>query len=520
MQMQNAKQGELQKEFAMRNLEEQLKNAPNKEAKLKEACKGFESIFLQKLWKQMRDSIPKEGMLHSKEEEMYLGMFDQKLSEKLADSGGIGLGDMLFNNLKANMMDASRVTSPKNAQDRLPIKPLNRHFNPRDIDPPSAEPKVASQDQEQDDPGAPLYEPLEGYDDAQAASKEVAASGKPVEAAGEKPLPESDVANFDEPLPDEKPIAARVEDTPDVAASFGVDEDVLDKEKWTDKDRQPTRVSGNRLETDSDVISAVDKLANLLQPPLLTTQDPVTSEAPRTKIMPEAQSDLLPPESAMPQNEGASAHFPNTLTLSSGKLSSDAGKRFDFGIEFGDQSVLAASQVTRKNEGGPEPTRAEPVSEAAAAALSLAHENTGGSMDKPMTWPVSGRISSSFGWRKSPFTGERKFHSGVDIAANYGAPVEACWDGQVIFSGLKDGYGRVVILEHEGGWQSYYGHNSENSVKVGETVKAGEKIASIGSTGRSTGPHLHFELRRDGLAWDPEKIQQRLAAGKPAVGNA
>ena len=137
MQMQNAKQGELQQEFAMRRLQEQLKNAPNKEAKLKEACKGFESIFLNKLWKQMRDSVPKEGFLHSKEEEMYLGMFDQKLSEQLADSGGIGLGDMLFKNLRANMLDASRTTSPSNAKDRLPIKPLNRHFNPRDVDPPS-----------------------------------------------------------------------------------------------------------------------------------------------------------------------------------------------------------------------------------------------------------------------------------------------------------------------------------------------------------------------------------------------
>ncbi len=531
MQMQNAKQGELQKEFAMRRLQEQLKNAPDKEAKLKEACKGFESIFLGKLWKQMRDSVPKEGFLHSKEEEMYLGMFDQKLSEQLADAGGIGLGDMLFNNLKANMLDASRVTSPSNAKERLPIKPLNRHFNPRDIDPPSDAVKMVST--EKTDPNAPLYEPLEGYEGADA--EEAGAQNQDAQnqdsqnldaqyldaqvlknAATAMEKPGEEVVDFDEPLPEEKPVAARVEETPDVAASFGVEEESLRNAKWTAANSRATKVSGNSLETDAEVISAVDNLAKLLQPPL----SPVTSESPRNIILPQSQSQLPPPASALPQNEGASASFPNSLTLGKGKLSPDAGQRFDFGIDLQTESVAAAEQPTRTNEGGPEPTRAEPVSAATVEALAQAHKASGASTDAPLHWPVDGRISSGFGWRKSPFTGERTFHSGVDIAARRGDPVEACWDGQVIFSGLKDGYGRVVIVEHAGGWQSYYGHNSKNNVNVGDTVRAGEKIASIGSTGRSTGPHLHFELRRDGLAWDPEKIQQRLAAGKPAVGNA
>ena len=327
--------------------------------------------------------------------------------------------------------------------------------------------------------------------------------------------PAEEVVDFNEPLPEEQPVAAKVEDTPDVAASFGVEEETLRKGKWADSSRRPTKVSGNKLETDSDVVSAVDNLAKLLQPPL----SPVTSETPVNMIMPQVETEL-PPVSSLPQNEGASASFPNSLTLGKGKLSSDAGQRFDFGIDLETESVVAASANSRKNEGGPEPTRAEPVSAATVEALAQAHKASGSASDAPLNWPVSGRISSGFGWRMSPFTGERTFHSGVDIAARQGDTVEACWDGQVIFSGLKDGYGRVVILEHPGGWQSYYGHNSENSVQVGDKVKAGEKIASIGNTGRSTGPHLHFELRRDGLAWDPEKIQQRLAAGKPAVGNA
>jgi murein DD-endopeptidase MepM/ murein hydrolase activator NlpD len=132
-----------------------------------------------------------------------------------------------------------------------------------------------------------------------------------------------------------------------------------------------------------------------------------------------------------------------------------------------------------------------------------------------INWPLPGPISSNFGWRKDPFTGKKAWHSGVDISGNTGDSVAAAWDGKVIYSGEKKGYGKLVVLEHPNGWRSYYGHNSNLNVEVGENIAAGRKIAEVGSTGRSTGPHLHFEVRQGELAWNPQQIRSRLMAGLP-----
>lgn len=116
-----------------------------------------------------------------------------------------------------------------------------------------------------------------------------------------------------------------------------------------------------------------------------------------------------------------------------------------------------------------------------------------------MDIPLTGRISSSYGWRHDPIDGNLKHHSGVDIAVISGTPVKAIAPGTVTYSGNRGGYGNLVIIEHEGGMTSLYGHNSLLLVSKGEMVDAGKIIALSGSTGRSTGPHLHFELWKNGL---------------------
>lgn len=113
------------------------------------------------------------------------------------------------------------------------------------------------------------------------------------------------------------------------------------------------------------------------------------------------------------------------------------------------------------------------------------------------------RITSGFGVRNDPFTGRLQHHSGLDIAAKRGTRVFPMQDGEVTFSGWKGGYGRMVTVLHEDGLESTYGHNSENLVKVGDRVSADTPLALVGSTGRSTGPHIHFEVRKDGRAIDP-----------------
>jgi murein DD-endopeptidase MepM/ murein hydrolase activator NlpD len=112
--------------------------------------------------------------------------------------------------------------------------------------------------------------------------------------------------------------------------------------------------------------------------------------------------------------------------------------------------------------------------------------------------PIQGRITSTTGMRSDPFDGKLKHHNGLDIAAPTGTPVKPVAPGTVIFSGWKKGYGNTVILEHRDGMVTVYAHHSSNNVTVGDPVDQGTVIALSGSTGRSTGPHLHFEAWRDG----------------------
>ena len=129
--------------------------------------------------------------------------------------------------------------------------------------------------------------------------------------------------------------------------------------------------------------------------------------------------------------------------------------------------------------------------------------STGGSgaardLDLQLAWPVRGRLSSRFGWRK----GSR--HEGIDIPAKPGTPIFAAAAGRVIHSGrgLKD-YGRVVIVKHVGNYSSVYAHNRRNRVNKGDFVEQGELIGEVGSSGNASGPHVHFEVRRDSRAVDP-----------------
>ena len=120
----------------------------------------------------------------------------------------------------------------------------------------------------------------------------------------------------------------------------------------------------------------------------------------------------------------------------------------------------------------------------------------------------SGKISSKFGIRKDPFSSRSTFHGGIDISAPHGTTVCASQEGRVVFSGWKNGYGKLVILRHEYGYETYYGHLSKMSVKKGDKVKAGANIGLVGMTGRATGPHLHFELRKKGVRSRPRFVMR------------
>jgi len=146
------------------------------------------------------------------------------------------------------------------------------------------------------------------------------------------------------------------------------------------------------------------------------------------------------------------------------------------------------------------------------------HETTGEADTEASTaWtlPAEGRLSSAFGKRADPFTESTRFHRGIDIAAPAGTPIRAAQSGTVVFSGHLGGYGNTIILEHAGGYRTLYGHASRNLVKEGELISAEQVIGEVGSSGRSTGTHLHFELQKSGERLDPREFL--LASGRPST---
>ncbi|QLA16861.1 peptidoglycan DD-metalloendopeptidase family protein [Desulfolutivibrio sulfoxidireducens] len=317
-------------------LSKSLNAGDTEEKKLRQACRGFESAFLQKLMVQMRATVPKDGILHGPYEDQYLSMFDQAMADKMAESGGIGLADMMYSQLK------DKIGGSKDAASR------------------SGQGSQAGQ--------------AEG---AAGAGRDAAA----------KPEVETGAA-VGSILPANRPV---------LGGGLGLD-----------------RLPGKAV-----------------------------SAAAPSRI----------------SHDVFHSHPSHALFLSS----------------------------------GPDASGSTPKTGREQAASEL-------------TAPVTGTITSSYGWRGDPFTGKTAWHAGLDIAASTGEPVAACWDGQVVFAGQKAGYGNTVILEHQGGWRSVYGHLSQIDVSSGDSVAAGRKIAEVGSTGRSTGPHLHFELRYADASVDPLSV--------------
>jgi len=127
----------------------------------------------------------------------------------------------------------------------------------------------------------------------------------------------------------------------------------------------------------------------------------------------------------------------------------------------------------------------------------------------PSGRPSAGYITSGFGTRADPFSGGRAHHLGIDFDANTGDPVRAAADGVVSFVGVKSGYGNVVEIDHGNGYSTLYGHNSRLVAKVGDLVRVGQQIAKAGSTGRSTGPHVHFEVHVNGRPVNPRPFLEK-----------
>lgn len=160
-------------------------------------------------------------------------------------------------------------------------------------------------------------------------------------------------------------------------------------------------------------------------------------------------------------------------------------------VNNGAEATVASAQNTSKASGSVKPPTVRLASRSGQATAASDNSLSG------MIWPLKGRITSGFGPR-----GEG-FHKGIDIAAPVETDIKAALSGTVIYSGWMNGFGNTVILSHGNGIETYYGHNSENLVSVGQTVEKGQVIAKLGNSGRSTGPHVEFGIRKNGTPVNP-----------------
>lgn len=381
---------EVRRKLSMDRLREGLAPAGQQEHKLREATQGFEAMFIQQLWRQMRQTVPKEGYLHSREEEMYLSMFDEELSRKMSEAGGIGLGEMLHRELREQLV-RSAGGAPVRAEAAL----------------------------------GPLHaQPMPLHGGTQVKSLAEAEALRPLDAADRR-----------------QPLAPRTEPRFDPLADTDIG-------------------LRDAVGTGPQIMQQVTALATRIR--LERGEGAATAAAP--VAAPEAAAAPAAPSAAP---EAAASAAPEAVAAPAAAP----------------EAVAAASAPGRSGAPG------------------------------AMHWPVQGEVLSGYGWRTDKVTGAQQWHPGLDIAAAEGDPVAACWDGKVVFAGQRGRFGNMVVLEHPGGWRSHYGHNRVNLVSEGQTVRAGSKIAEVGTTGRTSDAHLHFEVRREDRAENPLEVMERLQAG-------
>jgi murein DD-endopeptidase MepM/ murein hydrolase activator NlpD len=186
------------------------------------------------------------------------------------------------------------------------------------------------------------------------------------------------------------------------------------------------------------------------------------------------------------------------------------------------QNLSAAEKPAAGESAAPPATDPAPTPQTPSRA---SPESPGASTDPEpeigdLQLPVRAPVSSAFGLRKDPFSHQTRFHKGVDLAAPEGTKVVAALPGTVVFAGYEKGYGNTVLLQHPGGLQTRYGHLASIDVRVGDAVTSQNVLGTVGNTGQSTGPHLHFEVIRMGRPVDPLlSVNSQIAFMDPRSGN-
>ena len=566
----------VQRKIQMDALRARLGDGRDEKAKLRESCEGFESIFLQKMWEQMRKNVSKEGYLHSKDEESYQSLFDVELCKKMASAGGIGLADMLYEQLSQKLDHAGRATTPTGY--RAPVAtpaaptstPATAQAGKAPVEKLTAEnlyaeagPEALAADAASEAPAAKaapepsslldaalseLRAAVESEDDKSTTERrETSAPGSPVQTAASAA----------------QPFAASTQ------AASGAQSAIppMQTAAFTTGAAVPPVQAGPQA-------SAAGQTFVLTPPnPLQAGSGLFAAPGSRATAGTQAASDAIPPMMSALAAPAQAA----TLPGAGGASASQAAQAPVF--TFAPQPVARTQQSVQSPSAGagitisaspaagapvqaaPGETAANPAASATATAQAAAPQDGNKAVpssrrsrrtDNPRSasWighgpvsaepkplprsrrsdpddasptpkteaalPAEGRVVGSFGWGNEP-GGQRRWSNGLDIQTTPGAPVRAVMDGSVAFVGEQRGLGSVVVLEHPNGLRSYYSGVEASGLVQGQQVQRGSNFAKVSvqsgsDAGTANSALLHFEIKRGEMALNPENILGNISS--------
>ena len=449
----------VQRKMDMDALRKRLGDTTTKQEKLRESCEGFEAIFLQKMWEQMRKTVPKEGYLHSKDEEMYQSLFDIELCKKMAGAGGIGLADMLYEQLSQQLENTGRTTSPGTY--RIPLN-------------------------------VPPSEDLGAFKAAEAAAE-----------ASESPGKKMTADNLYSPLPEQNADLELAEADLQANIPGAIDEALSDLKK--ELRLPPEQEKGAAAAEWAAFRSTVTGMPDAAEP-----------NAALTVVMGNQQQPVPPSSGAAasgPARTGAGLHSTrpsgNEITPASQSKSSP---------ESANPALLSwqgNGPVSAKPKPAPVFNRSRSKSKSAEAPPAPASPAAPGLAPRGSVWPLEGAVVSRFGWEDDQATGKRRWNSGINIAAPAESPVRAILAGTVVYSGQREGHGNTVVLEHKGGYRSYYENLESTGLQVGDKVQHGSNFAKIAAQPSSSSDgensaSLYFEIKKGEMALNPESAIRRM----------
>lgn len=540
MAVQNAGQANLDTQRSrLENLSKSQDQAA-KEKELRKAAEGFEAIFIQKMWDEMRSSLPKNGINHSKEEEYWQSMYSQELGKSMASVGGIGLADMMVEQLTSTKKtpQTGQLSRIRMAVKPAPLLPENGAENQ------AAENKTAGvQNQKTAETKAQKQTPVNTaqlYEEV--APRDIAVQNvNPAQSAGQAGQNADSetaekAAQIQQPQVVHKTYITNL--PPDKRTNALLDakgNPIKKADPHTENTRRAhvnpaqRNTRANEVQANFDALTA-QNLENIPEMPIVMPQQPLEqSKAEPVKAEPadmlagisttyipyqQRIAMILASEGQRQEQERLEAE---RVQIAERQTKAEPAFRLPSLEDALRMGTLVASLSPEEQQSAQAQAAAQTTGQDFAAAYPE-HIGGGAVVKNPpvaefvsalapqenFAMPVDGNISSPFGWRIDPINHARAWHTGLDIQAESGSRVTASMAGTVTFAGEDRELGNMIVIDHGNGIESVYGHNSELLVKAGDTINSGTQIAKVGSSGRTNGSHLHFEIRQNGLSINPE----------------